>query len=155
MLTRNATTTKGYSKSPNPQKANALTPDMSNERKESIHANVFATTLPLGCTCSQSSPACAEATSYDGVCVREKLVTAALDAVLSPKKPEAPTIESIFDGKYQGQLMALACFKPSGCHAFSGMHAWADPASSCGASTHALQWIKPIAGCDCQMRVRP
>jgi hypothetical protein len=44
--------------------------------------------------------------------VREKLVTAGLDAVLTRKKRETPPIQPIFDGERQAQLIALACSKP-------------------------------------------
>lgn len=49
--------------------------------------------------------------------VREKLVTAGLDAVLTRKQRETPPVQPIFDGKKQAQLTALACSEPPAGHA--------------------------------------
>ena len=44
--------------------------------------------------------------------VREQLVTAGLDAVLTRKKRETPPVQPIFDGEAQAKLTALACSQP-------------------------------------------
>lgn len=44
--------------------------------------------------------------------VRERLVTAGLDAVLTRKKRSTPPTPAIFDGEAQAKLTALACSKP-------------------------------------------
>ena len=49
--------------------------------------------------------------------VREKMVTAGLDAVLTRKKRETPPVPAIFDGEVQAKLTALACSEPPPGHA--------------------------------------
>ena len=49
--------------------------------------------------------------------VREKMVTAGLDAVLTRKKRETPPVPAIFDGEAQAKLTALACSEPPPGHA--------------------------------------
>ena len=44
--------------------------------------------------------------------VREKFVTEGLDAALTRKKRETPSVAPIFDGERQAKLIALACSEP-------------------------------------------